>query len=357
MKKVVMIMHSLRSSGGIQKVNIDIAAGMDGVDLTIISLYPREDDFFDDIIKKNNIKVIYLDKHPGVDLSMIGKLYKLFRKIKPDVIHINQKMTSYSMLPMVLTGIKKRYYVVHNMADKDARGLAQKINRFAFKHLHVTPVAISDICRRSISEVYGIAEEKIPCIYNGVDTERFTRKTPRNSENCTFITVCAYRKQKNLPLLVKAFARVQKEVPDAKLIIVGGPTEGEEYPVEKFKKLIEDLRANVELAGRQSDIPAWLEKGDVYVLSSDYEGLPISVLEAMSMELPVVATRAGGVPDIVKDNGFIVNIGDEAGLADAMTRLAKNPKMRQLFSERSKEMSENYSIRECIKKYKELYLK
>ena len=356
-----MIMHNLWT-GGIQKVNMDLAACMDDpdIELTMLSMHPKSGSIFDRQAEENGIKVVYLDKRPGIDLSMIPKLNRYIRMYKPDTIHINQRMTTYALLPMLLNRIKRRYYVVHSLADRDSRGITRKINRFAFRHLGLTPVAISETCRKSIEQVYGLPAEKIPCIYNGVDTVKFTRKSKYTAQaTCTFITVCAFRKDKNLPLLINAFSRVHKECPDTHLIMVGAAMEGEEYIEEELRNIIagHGLEDAVTLTGRQSDIPSWLEKGQVYVLSSDYEGLPISVLEAMSMGLPVVATRAGGTSDVIenKGNGLLVRTGDEEGLTAAMASLAKNPQLREKFSKRSEELAEKYSMKACAENYARLY--
>ena len=356
MVKVLMIMHNLWGGGGIQKVNMDLAAEIKGVDLTILSLHPKKDDFFDDLIKDKNIKVIYLDKHPGVDTSIIRKIKKIVKEIKPDVIHINQRMTSYA-LPS-LKGIKRKYYVVHNLADMDAKGVARKINNFAFHHLGVVPVAISDICRKSISEVYNIPEKDIPCIYNGVDTERFTRKEEYKAEDmCTFISACTFRPQKNLPLLLNAFAKAHKAYPNSRLMLVGDTLEGEEHIADALKAQAKDLGIydSIVFAGRQSDMPSWLEKGHVYVMSSDYEGLPITILEAMSMGLPIAATNAGGTSDVMDDNGILVDIGDENGLAGAMIRLAKDKELRERYSKKSEGLAQKYSMKACAENYEKLY--
>ena len=363
MTKVLIILPQLWT-GGIQKVNIELAANMKDpdIDLTILSLYPYSGSNFDKQAEEQGIKVKYLDKKPGVDLSIIPKINRFFKEYKPDVIHINQRMTTYVLIPMLINRIKRRMYVVHSLADKDAKGIPRKINKFAFQHLKLIPVAVSDTCLDSMADVYDLPKERIKCIYNGVDTEKFKRKTPYEkmlADTCTFVTACAFRKVKNLPLLVDAFAIVHKKHPSSRLIIVGDAMEGEEYMAEELKDKIASLglQNSIELPGRQDDIPAWLEKGHVYVLSSDFEGLPVSVLEAMSAALPIVTTDAGGVVDIVKDgeNGFIVPVGGTAQLVDAMLKLVKHPETRLSFSQKSEELAQNYSVVKCAERYAQLY--
>lgn len=352
MRKVVIVMPHLWT-GGIQKINLEIAAHIKGVEVTILSLYPRSGSMFEKWADDHGVKVVYLDKKPGLDLSIVPKISGFLKRYKPDVVHINQRMTTYTILPILMNGIKKRMYVVHNMADRDAHGIVRMVNRFAFHFLKVVPVAISDICRHSISEVYGIKESEIPCIYNGVDTNEFKREKPYEpNDECVFIDICAFWKDKNIPLLVRAFAKVHSENKNTKLIVVG---DGETRP--EIEKAIKEhnLEGAVELPGFSEDIKGYLEKSDVFTMSSNVEGLPISILEAMSMGLPIISTRVGGIADIVEDNGYLVDKGDAYALADIMLSAANNKKLRKELSDSSLRLAEKYSIEKCAENYANLY--
>mgnify|MGYP000075575808 CR=1 FL=1 len=115
-------------------------------------------------------------------------------------------------------------------------------------------------------------------------------------------------------MLIRAFAQVKEKEKNTKLIIVG---EGElrrelEEIIEKY-----DLKNYVSMLGQCNNVQERLNASDVFVQSSDYEGLPISGLEAMACGLPIISTKAGGTVDIVKNgiNGFLVDVGDEDELA------------------------------------------
>lgn len=358
MKRVVIVLPQLWT-GGIQKMNLELAAHIHDprVEVCILSLYPRCGEMFEKQADDRGIHVEYLSKRPGVDLTIIWKVYRFFRKHKPDVIHINQRMTTYVLLPMLLCGIQKRIYVVHSLAERDARGLARKVNRFAFHYLKVEPIAISKTCRASIAHVYGLPEDKIRIIHNGVNLDLFKRETayqllPENE--CVFITSCAFREVKNLPLMVKAFAITHLRCPATRLIMLGDGETMEDVKHAIAEHQIEDC---VQLTGSVNNVAEWLQKAHVYVLSSDWEGIPVSVLEAMSVGLPVVATKAGGVPDIVKDgvNGLLANVGDCEALAQAMQRLATDCDLRLAFSKASQRISEQYGMEQCVESYIRVY--
>lgn len=128
--------------------------------------------------------------------------------------------------------------------------------------------------------------------------------------------------------LIEAFGLIREEFPDARLIIAG---RGEEK--ENLEKRIAEygLDGRVTLLGERSDVPALLAAGDLYISASHWEGMPISILEAMSAGLPVIATRVGGVPEILEGRGVMTPPGQPQALAREMITLMKNPgEMRRM---------------------------
>lgn len=358
-KRVLIVVPQLWT-GGVQKMNLDLAAHIHDprVEVVILSLYPRSGSLFDEQAERYGVQVKYLNKHSGVDLSIIRQINHVIAEFKPDVLHVNQRMTIYVLLPMLWHRIRKRMYVVHSLADHDAHGITRSINKFAFHHLHMMPVAISETCRKSISDVYGMPESKIHLIYNGVDLQRFQRREPYEKlgdDTFVFMTTCSFRREKNLPLLVSAFASVHRRVPNTRLIMLG---DGEMMSTirEQVRQL--NLEDCVDLPGSIDDTPSWLNKAHIYVMSSDWEGLPVSVLEAMGVGLPVVATKAGGVVDIVKEglNGYLVNTGDCDALANRMEALACDRATRLAFSKAALEEVKQYSLEHCVEEYIKFYV-
>jgi glycosyltransferase involved in cell wall biosynthesis len=358
-KKVLIIVPQLWT-GGVQRMNVEIAAHIRDprVKVTLLSLYPRGGHLLEKQADDYGLDVRYLDKRSGADPRIIGRLYAFMKEFKPDVIHINQRMMTYALIPMLLLRIPVRLYAVHNLAQMDAKGLARLVNRVAFHFFKVRPIAISGLCKASVVKLYGLTDAQVACVYNGVNTARFARTKPyRASEDggCVFVTAGAFRKQKNYPLLVSAFAEVVREFPRARLVILGDGDRRAEIKARIRECGISD---SVRLPGYVSDIPAELHRADAYVLSSDWEGLPVAVLEAMAAGLPIVSTRAGGVEDVVTDgvNGILTEIGDRAALASAMKKLAQDPALRERFARKSEELSGRYGIDGCAARYVRLYL-
>ena len=357
MEKIkVMMMLSQLNAGGIQKLTIDLASQLnnDEFDVSILCLMPRNGGLFEKTAEEYGIKVFYLNKRSGMDFSVIPKIFKTLKKYHPDIIHANQRTLTYAMLPIIASGIKKVIYTVHNLADQDAKGLHQKIIKAAHNIFGVTLVAISDLCKRSISDVYHIDEKKIPCIYNGVDINFFASPTENIKKDIDFIAVGRMSSQKNYLMMLKAFKQVQSIYPDAKLTILGDGEKRSE--IETFCEE-NHLSNNVNMPGNVSNVREYMWRSKVFLMSSDFEGLPITVLEAMAAGLPIVATKAGGIVDIVEDNGngFLVNIGDEEGLAKAMIECLQNDGKMKSYADHSKALSQKYSIEHCANEYMKVY--
>jgi len=149
--KVLIVIPHLRTGGG-QKVAFDIAINIKDpkVEICMLSLYAREGSIFERKADDAGLKTFYLNKKPGMDLKCIRDIYQILKEYKPDVIHAHLRVMPYLLLPMILCKPSKRFYTVHNLAEKDENGISRKILAVSFRYAKVCPVAISDLCRKSI---------------------------------------------------------------------------------------------------------------------------------------------------------------------------------------------------------------
>ena len=206
-------------------------------------------------------------------------------------------------------------------------------------------------------KLYHLEPGSVPCIYNGIDIDRFRnpgdRRQPERGKT-RFISVGRLSIQKNYPLLLRTAAQVHEQWPEVEFDILG---EGEQRA--SLTEQIAALGAGgyIHLLGNISDVPSHLWGADAFLMTSDYEGLPMTVLEAMAAGLPIISTRAGGIPDVVEDgqNGFLVGCGDEDGLVDAVRKICRSPELCMEFSEESRKLSERYSMEHMAAQYLRLY--
>ena len=353
MTKVMVVIPALGTGGG-EKIAIDIAANVDKrkIEVLVVSLYEKKDTILDRYAMDLGLNVVYLDKKIGFDAKVIGRLHKVYKEFKPDVIHTHLYVGPYVFFA---TPRKvKKIHTVHNLAEKEATGLLRTLMLFGYKMWNVVPVAISPLCARTISDLYHIELQTIPCIMNGIDINRFNLKRTVH-QKIRFLNVGRFYPQKNQKLLIEAFKRVHSCIEETELELVGD--------VDLRKKLenqIESLglSGTVIMNGETDRVDLKLNNADVFVMSSDFEGLPVSVLEAMASGLPIVSTAAGGTVDIVEheENGLIVDVGNGDQLAEAMIRLAHDKELRITMGKKSRKMAEQYSIEKCSEAYQKLYL-
>lgn len=190
--------------------------------------------------------------------------------------------------------------------------------------------------------------------YNGLDLSPFLTQPPKPALRLTlgldpdaFYVLCVanLRPVKNHPLLIRAFGRLTAQHPHALLLLAGQETPA----LDSLKQQAADLglTAKISFLGSRTDIPALLTASDLFVLASDHEGMPVSVMEAMAAGLPVVATAVGGTPELVVDGetGLLVAAGDEAALAAALLRYASSPDLRQQHGEAGRaRVQEHFSL-------------
>ncbi len=203
-----------------------------------------------------------------------------------------------------------------------------------------------------------VPEERVFYIPNGVDTDFFhpAGEAPDGpSGEPSLLCIARMAPDKNHPLLLRAFARVLRQCPDAILHLVG---EGREKARVQSLAAAPELRGRVRFHPGNADVRPLLHKAQVFVLASDYEGMPNVLLEAMACGLPVAATRAGGVPELVihEQTGLLADCGDEAGLAGAMARLLANPDERTAFGRAGRERAlARHSLRAMVKAHEDVY--
>ena len=135
---------------------------------------------------------------------------------------------------------------------------------------------------------------------------------------------------KNHAMLIKAFAMIAEEFPEMRLVIYG---EGESR--EKLEKLVAEkqLEERAALPGSVTDVAGHIEKARIFTLTSNTEGMPNSIIEAMCLGIPVVSTDCpcGGPAELIRDseNGLLVPVGEEKALAEALRRILRSPELEK----------------------------
>lgn len=352
MKKVLLVVPTLLQGGG-QKFVLDLAKDIDKnkFQVRVLVYFRQHHRAFSDFAKQHDIDTVYLNKSKGFDLSFFKQLKKAVKEYEPDVIHTHLNSMLY-LLPFYKRK-QVKLHTVHTLAQKEHYGLQKLVNFIAFHLLGVIPVGISDTVADTIAEVHHIKREKIPVVYNGVDCKRYA--IPKvTTDTFNFVTVGTIYEVKNFPFLVECFAELHKTNPNTRLTIVGNGSQRGKL-MQRISAL--GLDEAVTITGTVGNVEDYLAAADVYVASSLFEGLPLSILEAMAAGLPIISTNVGGVPDVVRDgeNGLLIPSGDKDAYVAALTKLTENGEKRAAFAARSKELSKNYDEELTIHGYESLY--
>lgn len=364
--KKIRVVHILPmlSPGGAERVAVHIVKGLDPgrYQPVVISFRERQGCELDDLLDNAGIEVRYLDKHPGFDYRMFSRVYRALGDSRPDVIHTHLHVLRYALPSMLLLHHSSHLHTVHNLAEREIEPRGRWIQRYAFSR-GVVPVAVAQEVARSVERLYEIP--RCPVIPNGIPTSHYAcPRIPRahwraregfDNQNVLFACVARFAPQKNHSLLIKAFAEGPALDPNAHLVLVGDGVLREQL-LQQISRL--GLDRQVHLLGLRADIPEVLGAMDVFVLSSDYEGNPLSVMEAMASGLPIVSTDAGGVSDLFENEkeGFLVRPGDAQLLAQRMTALLQDQEARLRFGGAAMRRAREYfDVSTMIHGYEELY--
>ena len=308
-------------------------------------------------MEEAGIRIVYLDKKLGLDLSMVPKLIKIIRRERPDVVHSHLNIIKYAAAAAKLAGVRKCVHTVHSLADREAEGRVQKIiNGFYFRRGWSLPVALTPEVRNSVAEFYGLPLSRVPVIYNGIDLSRCVPKTTyETGETVTILHVGRFDVPKNHPGLLEAFRLLLETHPECRLRLVG---DGELRPdMEKLarEKGIADF---VEFCGMQSNVYPYLHDADIFTLPSIYEGNPMTIIEAMGTGLPIVASRVGGIPDMISDgeSGLLVE-PEPQSICAGLTRLVGDAALRQRLGLAARKQSQTFSAEHMARDYISCYSK
>ena len=305
-------------------------------------------------IENAGIKIYYMGKRPGPDLSMTGKLKKLFAAERPDAVHVHLNAIKYVAPAAKKAGVRC-VYTVHNLAEKDASGIAREMNRYFFKKGIATPVALSEKIKQSVIDTYSLCESDVPVVFNGIDLSKCqTKQSYELKSPIELLHVGRFFEQKNHRGLIDAFASVVKKHPCTTLRLVGDGA-----LIEPTREYVNELGLSerVIFEGAQANVYPYFANADIFLLPSLYEGMPITLIEAMGSGLPIVATAVGGVPDMLTDgkSASLTKTSSEA-VAEAICSLIESEELRERYGRAAAADAEIFSAKIMAERYVEVYL-
>lgn len=300
------------------------------------------------------IDIRYLNKKPGLDFSIIIKIRKIFCREKPDVVHTHRYVMQYAIPASIMTGVKCKVHTVHNVAHKENSRIARKLNHLFFKYLHVVPVALSQLIQDTIIEEYKMKKEDIPIIFNGIDLSKCIPKDDYEvNDTFKILHIGRFSEQKNHKGLLETFNRVHQEYPNTVLQLIGDGEKKQEIEAYVANNGLTDC---VEFLGLQSNVYPYLHDVDIFTLPSLYEGLPMTLIEAMGTGLPIVASAVGGVPDMITngESGILCNHNEDS-IYDSIIKLIEEEDLRKMCGVNTLNSVEKFSSVTMANSYKCVY--
>ncbi|HWE80164.1 MAG TPA: glycosyltransferase [Gaiellaceae bacterium] len=288
---------------------------------------------------------LHRELSPILDPLSVGRIARVIREVRPHILHTHTaKAGAVGRTAALLAGSARPPIVVHTFHGHVLRGYFDPVRTAVFKEVerslaNVTTrlVAVSPEVRDDLVEIGIAGREKFEVIRLGIDLEERLASGGDGTElrrlfgvrDDTFVVGWIGRMTaiKHLPDVIASFARLRGLGVDATLCLVGdGPDRAE------VEGLVHDLGVarNTLFVGYQHDVAPYYRLFDVLLLPSGNEGTPVVAIESLAAGTPVVATKVGGVPDVVEHgvDGFLAAVGDIHGIASALEQLARDPELR-----------------------------
>lgn len=312
------------------------------------------------LVREQGIPYRVMDRQPGIQLGLMGRLAHVFRASGVDVVHTHHfNQLFYSALGARLTGARL-IHTEHSLECYERPRRRRALRLLALSCEAV--VAVSGEIRDFLEHQVGIPARKLHVIPAGVDVAAFgeERRAAREAlglgpADRVAVMVARLSPEKNHGLLLAAFAEVARGMGGARLLIVG---DGSERAAIQAQIARQGLTGRVRMLGVRHDIARILAASDVFALSSDREGLPIAVLEALAAARPVVVTAVGDLPRVVREGetGHVVPTRDPAALTAAIAGLFAEPEWAATMGRRGRALVEaQYGLNAMIAQHERLY--
>jgi sugar transferase (PEP-CTERM/EpsH1 system associated) len=349
--------------GGLEALLVDSINGMKDYRHAVLCLTRATE--FAGRIARPDVEIIELHKRPGSDLGMHLKIWRILRRLRPQVLHTYNLGTIEYHGVAALSGVAVRVHAEHGREASDPHGLNPRhrlLRRLAAPLVH-SFVPVSSDLEDWLTGYIGIPSDKVRLIQNGIPVERFAQPQakpegwPFGDGDIVIGTVGRAQDVKNQAALLDAFAALRAAHPHLplRLALIGdGPLLARLR--EQAARL--GLGDSAWLPGARTDIAALMQRLRVFALPSLAEGTPVSVLEAMASSLPVVASAVGGLPALVQHGvtGTLVPQGDATALEAALLAYCRDAGLaRQHGAAGQQRVERHYSNAAMQRAYADLY--
>lgn len=336
---IFQVYPNLKHQGGAEKLVLSIAEYLS----TSNEVYILSEDH-NPVLPKGVKHVFVPLKSPVQLLAALFKLRLLIRKYEPDIIHSHHRMPTM-LLSLLRKG--KRFRLIHTAHNTF-------FNKRIFGKSNADKyIAVGKEVEKNLLGFFRLPSSKVTTIINGVPKVE-TDATKRSSLKNTAVVVGRLSEQKGHKYLFEAWKQVLQAKPEAKLLVIGdGELRGQ---LQKQASQL-GITNNIEFLGFRKDAADWMNKAEFVILPSLWEGLPLTVLEAFSVQKTVVATGVDGTKEVVlnRETGLLVEPRNPESLSNAIIELYTNFALRKYMEEKAYSIFlKKYTIGRMLSNYEEL---
>jgi glycosyltransferase involved in cell wall biosynthesis len=358
---IMQVVQSLRA-GGLERVVLDLV-NHSGPEFHFVICCLEEAGDWAERLNRSRGRVVALRKRPGIDWRLVGQIARLAKSEQVRLIHShNAQAHFYGALGGWLAKVKVMHTEHHPKLGAEEKRV-NRVNRFAARFTDFS-VAVSPRLGQIALAHEGARAERFAVIPNGIHVEAYEAPVAREElrrelglplDAKLIGSIGRLVAQKNHALLLEAFKPLADKRAEVFLVIAG---DGHLRASLEQQRSRLQLTRRVFLLGNRTDVPKLLGSFDLFALSSDNEGHPIALLEAMAAACPCVVTKVPGNEDLIRDGstGLLVPPRDAAALTRALERLLDGERFaRQLGIEARREVRARYSVQQMCRQYETLW--
>lgn len=357
----ILHIHPTMRSGGIEAIICSLVNEMSiNNDVTLCTIFkPEDSDVFYNKLG-DTVQRISLEKEKrGFSLKEIFKIYKLIKRSDYDIVHIHGCFYYYLVSILLLHNKVNFFYTVHSNAymenvswDKYLVG----IKRLFFKKKYMIPITISPVSQKSFYELYQCDSHMI---YNGIKlpeikSDSFISKIKVSETTKVFIHPARITEAKNQITLCRVFKRLIEEGYDIMLLIYGTTED-----LNIYNKISPYFSSRIRYMGEADDIPTLMSQSDAFVLPSLWEGLPVTLLEALSVGCIPICSSVGGIINVIQDgqNGILSPTPDECDYYEALHIYLNMPVTEIIkMKKKAQDSFSEFDIKTTSQKYLSTYI-
>ena len=362
--KIIQITNSL-GNGGAEKFMVELSNELSKRnDVLICTVKPNEDWMIQSHRVNTSVKNNCLYWTKKYSFNNFISLFRYVKKEKPDIVHVHASVIAIYLLIFPLFFSKIKFYqTIHSKKSDAYTKLFTWFNIIPFLRLKWKHICVSEAIFKDFSKSYpslffltienGVMKPQISIIYKDAQKEI---KTYTQGNGKLLIAVGNYSDVKRYDELVLLLSEIELDFPGLSLIILGEEASDEKLNYKKVKKL---KAKNTHLLGLKSNVADYMSLSDALIISSNLEGMPLVILEAMALGKPIITTPAGGIVDMVKNkvNGFVSENLSKASLKASLLGYLKCPteELKAISKNNLDKYQKQYSMDICAKNYLKLY--